>query len=94
MMLNLVPPGLSSQIMVHETITGTVIGTTGIMVVETTLVLVPRLLVFWKCLPHPSEWVVVPVSPSVPPHATLPNPTLPSATEASSSPHVAPIWTY
>ncbi|CAL2225684.1 unnamed protein product [Prunus armeniaca] len=45
------------------------------------------LLLILKCLPHPSEWVVVPVSPSVPPHATLPNPTLPSATEASSSPH-------
>lgn len=33
--------------LVHETITGTVIGIAGITVVETTMVLVPRLLVFW-----------------------------------------------
>ncbi|KAI5348396.1 hypothetical protein L3X38_001283 [Prunus dulcis] len=46
-----------------------------------------------KCLPHPSEWVAVPVSPVVPYPATLPNPILPPATEASSSSHVAPIRT-
>ncbi|KAI5327004.1 hypothetical protein L3X38_026400 [Prunus dulcis] len=46
-----------------------------------------------KRLPHPSEWVTIPVSHFVPHPITLPYPTLPPATKASS-PHVAPIRTY